>query len=599
MLDLPPERHRGDADVRRPAAAPPFEVTDLEGKNPVKLADYAGKVRRVRVLPADLPALPRDAEVSRRPGEAAREPGPGDRAGLGLRQEVRGRGDGERPEALLPRLSRSEREGAGGVRLPADRARDVRDRPPGNGGAAHRGRLAAHRGAAHVVDQARARRPESDPAREGRRTRRGVLRGLPPRAARDLAAHEARVRVGDAGGARQGPRSRVPQVSHRRLRTAGGLRSRSSARSTCAASSARTATAAAGRTSRPSSRRRASRRPASAVTTRSTRCTSCSRSACRSSRTPRTASSRICRSRSGASSSRSAPSASASSSSRASSSARRRARAVTRRSTSSGRSRRTPARSPRSSTRARRRTPTASAVTRRASSEPAGFPTGGPTLAGVGCESCHGPGKRHVEDKGATSGTILALTDKCDSCAILLICGTCHDDANDKGFEFAIEAKLAKIRHGFREKKRRRRNDAPERARDDAAAIRDSLRELVADGVDFVPAAGGPGRPRERRLPRAAAPRPPATFQPRVAPLAAPTQIGDAARRQADAASTAIRAEIGDCRRCKLVREAQAASCSARATPTRAGVRRRGPGRGGGQARRAVRRRARASCSPR
>jgi hypothetical protein len=82
-----------------------------------------------------------------------------------------------------------------------------------------------------------------------------------------------------------------------------------------------------------------------------------------------------------------------------------------------------------------------------------GFPTGGATLAGVGCESCHGPGKRHVEDKGATPGTILALTDKCDSCAIALICGTCHDDANDKGFEFAIDAKLAKIKHGFREKK--------------------------------------------------------------------------------------------------------------------------------------------------
>ena len=85
--------------------------------------------------------------------------------------------------------------------------------------------------------------------------------------------------------------------------------------------------------------------------------------------------------------------------------------------------------------------------------QPTGFPSGGATLAGVGCESCHGPGKRHVADKGATAGTILALTDKCDSCAIALICGTCHDDANDKGFEFAIDAKLAKIKHGFREKK--------------------------------------------------------------------------------------------------------------------------------------------------
>ena len=49
-------------------------------------------------------------------------------------------------------------------------------------------------------------------------------------------------------------------------------------------------------------------------------------------------------------------------------------------------------------------------------------------------------------------GTILALTDKCDSCVILQICGSCHDDANDPGFEFELEGKLEKLRHGFREK---------------------------------------------------------------------------------------------------------------------------------------------------
>jgi predicted CXXCH cytochrome family protein len=85
--------------------------------------------------------------------------------------------------------------------------------------------------------------------------------------------------------------------------------------------------------------------------------------------------------------------------------------------------------------------------------QPTGFPAGGSALAGVGCESCHGPGKKHVETKGKESGTIVALTDKCDTCAIAVICGTCHDDANDKGFEFAVEEKLAKIKHGFREKK--------------------------------------------------------------------------------------------------------------------------------------------------
>jgi peroxiredoxin len=85
--------------------------------------------------------------------------------------------------------------------------------------------------------------------------------------------------------------------------------------------------------------------------------------------------------------------------------------------------------------------------------QPTGFPTGGVTLAAVGCESCHGPGKKHVETQGKQSGTITALTDKCDTCAIAVICGTCHDDANDKGFEFEVEQKLAKIKHGFREKK--------------------------------------------------------------------------------------------------------------------------------------------------
>jgi peroxiredoxin len=85
--------------------------------------------------------------------------------------------------------------------------------------------------------------------------------------------------------------------------------------------------------------------------------------------------------------------------------------------------------------------------------QPTGFPTGGTAMAGVGCESCHGPGKKHVETKGKESGTIVALTDKCDSCAIAAICGKCHDDANDKGFEFAVDEKLGKIKHGFREKK--------------------------------------------------------------------------------------------------------------------------------------------------
>jgi peroxiredoxin len=69
-------------------------------------------------------------------------------------------------------------------------------------------------------------------------------------------------------------------------------------------------------------------------------------------------------------------------------------------------------------------------------------------LARVGCESCHGPGGNHVAADAAKRGTIVALGDKCDSCVILQICGSCHDQANDPGFEFAVKAKIDKIRHG-------------------------------------------------------------------------------------------------------------------------------------------------------
>jgi peroxiredoxin len=70
-----------------------------------------------------------------------------------------------------------------------------------------------------------------------------------------------------------------------------------------------------------------------------------------------------------------------------------------------------------------------------------------PDLARVGCESCHGPGADHVADP-KKAGAIVSLGDKCDSCVILQICGSCHDDANDPGFEFEVKAKIEKIRHG-------------------------------------------------------------------------------------------------------------------------------------------------------
>ena len=84
---------------------------------------------------------------------------------------------------------------------------------------------------------------------------------------------------------------------------------------------------------------------------------------------------------------------------------------------------------------------------------PGGFPRDAAApahrdLGRVGCESCHGPGGDHVKQGARHVGTILSLGDKCDSCVILQICGSCHDDANDPGFEFEVKAKIEAQRHG-------------------------------------------------------------------------------------------------------------------------------------------------------
>lgn len=84
---------------------------------------------------------------------------------------------------------------------------------------------------------------------------------------------------------------------------------------------------------------------------------------------------------------------------------------------------------------------------------PGGFPSGGKhtehaDLARVGCESCHGPGGDHVGPDAVRVGTIVSLTDKCGTCVILQICGTCHDDVNDPGFEFEVEKKVEAQKHG-------------------------------------------------------------------------------------------------------------------------------------------------------
>jgi peroxiredoxin len=119
---------------------------------------------------------------------------------------------------------------------------------------------------------------------------------------------------------------------------------------------------------------------------------------------------------------------------------------------------------------------------------PGGFPRDGAAaahadLARVGCESCHGPGGDHVKEGLPRIGTILALGDKCDSCVILQICGTCHDDANDPGFEYEVKAKIEAQRHGTLEPGTGRpkgAQSAHQGGRD--AALLAHLRGLAASG---------------------------------------------------------------------------------------------------------------------
>lgn len=108
--------------------------------------------------------------------------------------------------------------------------------------------------------------------------------------------------------------------------------------------------------------------------------------------------------------------------------------------------------------------------------EPGGFPPGGSPadhadLAAVGCESCHGPGGDHVAAGAPKAGTIVSLGDKCDSCVILQICGGCHDDANDPGFEYEVQEKIEAQRHGTIEPGRRQPAQEAGEAEEAEAAI--------------------------------------------------------------------------------------------------------------------------------
>jgi len=121
--------------------------------------------------------------------------------------------------------------------------------------------------------------------------------------------------------------------------------------------------------------------------------------------------------------------------------------------------------------------------------KPGGFPTGGdvsehPGLAAVGCEDCHGPGSAHVPEDAPKRGTIVSLGDKCESCAILQVCGGCHDEANDPGFRFEVEEKIEAQRHGTIEAGTGRPKAPPS-----AAWRRLVPREAALDGPHAGPAA--------------------------------------------------------------------------------------------------------------
>ncbi len=76
--------------------------------------------------------------------------------------------------------------------------------------------------------------------------------------------------------------------------------------------------------------------------------------------------------------------------------------------------------------------------------QPSGFQIGAPNraLAGVGCESCHGPGQLHIQSAAQgvrPAGQIVRTLGG------RLLCMRCHDKENDPNFDY--EKDLEKIRH--------------------------------------------------------------------------------------------------------------------------------------------------------
>lgn len=57
-------------------------------------------------------------------------------------------------------------------------------------------------------------------------------------------------------------------------------------------------------------------------------------------------------------------------------------------------------------------------------------------LAGVGCESCHGPAKAHAEDPESPTGRISGVRDGCPECNFRSVCQVCHNTEGDPDFRY-------------------------------------------------------------------------------------------------------------------------------------------------------------------
>lgn len=89
-----------------------------------------------------------------------------------------------------------------------------------------------------------------------------------------------------------------------------------------------------------------------------------------------------------------------------------------------------------------------------------GMPTGfkdlatTPGFAEVGCESCHGPGLKHVGAKTEKEreGTMFAFDAKCPTCVVERICLTCHDSRHRPCVQpgespFDLSTHIPRVRH--------------------------------------------------------------------------------------------------------------------------------------------------------